>query len=173
MRRRIIIVLVVVLVIFATRILGSRSDSEPSNEMTEAQIAQVDAVAGEAIAERWESYRLAWLSGNADEILSYWTEDMTLWEPGAVMGKNEYEIGLREFLNMGGTVSAFDVESYEVFVHGDVVYQIGQIDLSIQAPGQEPADFANFLFARWEKQNDGVWRVSRAMNSPREPSPEG
>lgn len=43
MKRRVIILLAVVLVIFASRFFPSRSDSAPSNEMTAAEMAQIEA----------------------------------------------------------------------------------------------------------------------------------
>jgi ketosteroid isomerase-like protein len=128
----------------------------------------MDADAVQAIADRWTTYVDAWLSGDAEEVLSYWTPDMRLMEPGSDLGKSDYEIGVREFLGSGGRLLTFDVESYETFVHGEVAYQLGQVVMSIQFAGQEPMEVANRYFSRWEKQADGMWKISRVLSGPRD-----
>ena len=111
----------------------------------------MDADAKHAIADRWTAYVDAWLSGDEEQILSYWAPDMRLMEPGSDLGKSEYETGVREFLGSGGRLLRFDVESFETFVHGDVSYQLGQVVMYIRMADQEPMEVAKCYFSRWNR----------------------
>ena len=103
-------------------------------EMTDADRAEVE----QAIADRWAAFENAVMSRDVEEYLPFWTQDARILEPGMNMGGSELQDFFTEFWGSGGEVFSFDLESYEIFVHGDVAYQIGQYDESFQFPDAEP-----------------------------------
>jgi ketosteroid isomerase-like protein len=104
---------------------------------------------------------------------TYWTPDARILEPGMDLSGSDLFDFARDFWADGGQVLTFEMESSEVFVHGDAAYQIGQYDESLQFPDGAQLEVANFFFVRWEKQRDGMWRISRLMAGPREAPAEG
>lgn len=66
MRRRVIIVLVAVLVILASRFLATPSDPAPSNELTEAEIAQIK----EEVETYYLEYEDAWEALDLERAVS-------------------------------------------------------------------------------------------------------
>ena len=157
----------------AALILLAACQPAPPSEMTDAERAQVEAEAKQAIADRWAAFENALMSRDAEEYRSFWTQDARILEPGMDMRGSDLHDFFREFWGSGGEVFTFSLESYEIFVHGDVAYQIGQYDESFQFPGEEPAEAHNYFFMRWEKQADGVWQIDRLVAGPREAPPEG
>lgn len=133
-------------------------------EMTDADKAEVE----QAIADRWAAFESVILSEDVDEYMSYWTSDTRLLEPGIDLSGSDLSVFISEFWEGGGGVSSLDVQSIEIFVHGDVAYQIAQYDESFQFPGEEPAEAHNYLFARWERGADGVWQIDRLLAGPRD-----
>ncbi len=138
-------------------------------EMTDADKAEVE----QAIADRWAAFESVILSKDVDEYMSYWTQDARILEPGMDLAGSDLHDFFREFWGSGGEVFSFGLESYEIFVHGDVAYQIGQYDESFQFPGEEPAEAHNYFFTRWERGADGVWQIDRLVAGPREAPAEG
>jgi ketosteroid isomerase-like protein len=133
----------------------------------------MDDDAKQAIADRWSNYVDAWLRGDAEEVLSFWTADMRFLEPGGDLDKSAYGTGVRGFLGSGGKLLRMDMEPFEIFVHGDVAYQLGQVEITIQFEGQDSTDMATRFFSRWEKQPDGMWRISRILSGPKDAPTQG
>ncbi|MFG1690650.1 YybH family protein [Gemmatimonadota bacterium] len=140
-------------------------------EMTDAEKAEVE----QAIADLWTGFEEVLLSEdkNVEEYLAFWTEDARILEPGMDMAGRDLFDSFGEFWGSGGEIFTFALESYEVFVHGDVAYQIGQYDESFQFPGAEPAEAHNYCFMRFEKNADGVWQIDRLVAGPREAPADG
>ena len=145
----------------------------PPAEMTGAERAQQEAQVREAVTEALSSLQTDFLSNDAERFLSHWTPDMRVLEPGMDMARAEFEEMIREFWDTGGVISAFDVDPFEVFVHGDVAYQIGQYREAYQFPDAEPDELYYNFFARWEKQSDGAWRIDRWVGGPVDEPTEG
>lgn len=104
---------------------------------------------------------------------SYWTPDARVLQPGMdLSGSDLLDFG-RDFFASGAQIFTLDVQSFEIFVHGEVAYQIGQLDETFQMPGEEPAEAHDYVFTKWEKQTDGAWRISRYLAGPRDAPPEG
>ena len=161
-----------VLVVLGVGFLLFSSPTAPP-EMTEAEIAQLEAEVMQAIDEQWVGYRDAILRGDAEGALSYWTEDMRLLGPGMNLSRSEFETVVREMLGSGMVLTALDFEPFDTFIHGDVVYQIGQLDQAAQAPGGEPVEAHYYILAKWEQQPDGAWRMSRGLQGPVDAPAEG
>ena len=145
----------------------------PPPEMTEADVAQAEAAAKQAINDRWAAYWSAAQSRDIAELMSLWAPDARILEPGTDLQGIDLHEFMRGFWEGGGQVSSFDIQSLEIFVHGDVAYQIAQYDESYQLPGGEPAEAHGNMFIRWVEEPDGVWRISRMVVGPRDALPEG
>lgn len=145
----------------------------PPPEMTEAEMAQAEAAAKQAINDRWAAYWSAAQSRDMDELMSLWAPDARILEPGMDLQGSELHEFMRSFWEGGGQVSSFDIRSLEIFVHGGVAYQIAQYDESYQLPGGEPAEGRGNMFIRWVREPDGAWRISRMVVGARDAVPEG
>ena len=142
-------------------------------EMTEAELAQIEAEATQAIADQWDGFKNAIMNQDVEGWQSLWTSDPRVLEPGMDLSGSDLFAAGREFFESGGEVVAFDLESLEIFVHGDAAYQIAQYVEFFQAPDQEPVEVHANLFARWARQPDGVWKIDRFLAGPRNALPEG
>ncbi len=134
-----------------------------AQEMTDAE---------QSITDRWAAYEKVLLSGDVDGWLSYWTPDARVLGPGMDMSADDLPSYAGEFWEPGGEVFTFAMESFEIFIHGDVAYQIGQFDESFQYAGEEPTEAHNYFFARWEIE-DGIWKIDRWVTGAREAPAEG
>ena len=158
--------LAVLLLVFACQ-------APPPAEMTEAERAQIEAEVKQAIANRWAGFTETVLAVDYDGWASYWTPDARVLQPGMDLSGSAFFDYVRNFFAEGVQFLAFDVESFDIFVHGDAAYQIGQIDESAILSGGESAEWRDYLFVRWVKQEDGEWRISYLFAGPRDAPPEG
>jgi len=142
------------------------SPSAPPAETTEAETARIQAEVTQAITDRLSAYEGFITTSDFEGWWSYWTPDIRILEPGMDMTGNEFHDFGKEFFEAGGSGVSADWESYEVFVHGDVAYQVGRVDETFQLPGADPTVNHNHFFARWEKQPDGMWKMSRFLAGP-------
>jgi len=127
----------------------------------------MDANVEKAIADQWAGFRNALMNQDVGKWLSFWTPDARVMEPGMdVKGSALFDAGT-EFFESGGKVYTFEMESFEIFVHGDVAYQIGQYDESFHLGTGEAVEVHNFVTVRWVKEGDGMWRMSRFVAGPR------
>jgi ketosteroid isomerase-like protein len=127
---------------------------------------QSDAEVLKAITERLDAYNGIASSGDMEGWLSYWTPNVRAMEPGMdLSGQDFFDMG-KEFFESGGKVSSAEWRTEELFVHGNVAYQIGEIHEAFQYAGEEPGEAHNHIFVRWEKGEDGVWKISRFLGSP-------
>ena len=128
----------------------------------------MDADARQAIADQWAKFKTALLNQDVARWQSFWSPDLRMLQPGLDLCGPEYlEFG-RNFFESGGKVFAFDWRTIEVFVHGDVAYEVASYDESFQFSGQEVTTVNHHAFVRWEKQTDGEWRISRLLGGPRD-----
>lgn len=136
--------------------------------MSEAETAQMVAEAQQAIMDRWDAYEAMATEMDLDTWLSYWTEDAWILEPGMDMRGSEIPSFGSDFFELGGQVFSLDLESFDIWVHGDVAYQLGQYDEAFQFPGEDRMEVHNFFSARWVKQADGIWKMNRFLAGPRD-----
>ncbi len=133
----------------------------------------MDADAKKAIQDRWDAYMSIASANDVEGWSSYWTSDARILEPGMdLSGEDLFAFG-KEFFEGGGKVFSLNLEPFDTYVHGDTAYQVGQYDETFQAPGQDPQTVNNHFFARWERQADGEWRISRLVAGPRDTPTEG
>jgi ketosteroid isomerase-like protein len=160
------------LVVLGLAFLLYRSPTAPPM-MTEAEIAQHEAEVMQAIDGQWAGYVEAMLGGDTEGVLSFWTEDMRLWGPGMNLGRRELETLVRDSFGSPMAIRAFDVTPFDTFIHGKVVYQSGQMDVTRPDPDGNPIEDHSYFLAKWVKQPDGAWRMSRGLQGPVEAPEEG
>jgi uncharacterized protein (TIGR02246 family) len=165
-----LITVLAVLVVIGVGFLLYSSPSAPP-EMTEAERAQAEAGVREEIANRFDSYRDALLTGDEGAFMSMYTSDARVFWPGMNLDKNELQAAMAEMFQ-GMTWTAYDVDLQDLFVAGDAAYAIYQLSETFQAEGQEPGSENWNCFTRWEKE-EGVWKVDRDVCGLRDAPPEG
>lgn len=140
------------------------AETPPPEDETDEQAVR------EELSARMDAYGEAALAGDANALVGFWTEDARLWEPGMDMDRSEIGAFLREFLQTG-RVTSFEIEPFDVFVHGDAAYDFGRYDEVLEIEG-ETQEIRGYYAARWERGADGVWRIDRLVAGPRD-APEG
>jgi len=148
-------------------------EDEEASEMTQAETAQMEAEARQAIADQWAVMIDAGPSKDYERYLSCWTPDVQLLEPGVdVTGIEAFRDHMDEFFSTGAEILEFNRESREISVYQDVAYEMGQYTNLVGFPGVDPAEFGSNFFAKWQRGMDGVWRISRfvagSMDAPEE-----
>jgi ketosteroid isomerase-like protein len=157
---------VVAAIVAVLALLYVASSPNAPVEMTDAEIAQHEAEVMQAIDAQWAGYREAMVAGDAEGVLSRWTDDMRLWGPGLDLGRAEFESLVRGSLGSDMVFTAFDFTPFDTSIHGNVVYQIGRMDVTGPGPDGEPVQDHSYALAKWVKQPDGVWRMSRGLQGP-------
>ena len=133
---------------------------------TESDPATDTAAVRQELTDRWAAYKEAIMSGEAEQALGFWTPDGRVLEPGLDLSGNELRDFYREFFSTGQVIS-FDIQAYDQFVHGDVAYEVGEYDETLEVEGEQQT-IQGYFFLRWEKGTDGVWRIDRVVAGPRE-----
>lgn len=135
----------------------------------DAYVADTDAVRQELTA-RMAAYKEAIMSGDAERSLDFWASDARVLEPGVDMSREQFGEFVRDFFATGRVVS-LDIEAYDQFVHGAAAYEVGEYDETMEVQGDQQT-LRNYYFLRWERGDDGEWRIDRFVAGPRE-APSG
>lgn len=135
--------------------------AQPAAEVAAPEEGAVRA----ALEAQLQSYEQAALAGEVTGVLALWTDDALLLEPGLRLSGSDLPRFYEElFAGGGATVTAIDIRTSEVFVHGDVAYSIGDYDETVVLGADaEPMAIHNHYFARWERGADGAWKVDRLV----------
>ena len=169
MRRLILAVLGLVFLVVGVVALVFLGSSQPATtELTEEQEAEVV----QALADRWAGFKEAVENEDYEGWAAYWTHDAWVLQPGSDLRGDDLFDFVRELFASGIDFSVFDEEPLGTFIHGEVAYQMGQVDEVLQSPDAEPWEVHEYYFARWVK-DDGVWRIHRMLAAPRDAPPEG
>ena len=128
------------------------------------------AMVGQELTDQMAAFREAILSGEADRSIGFFTTDAHILEAGVNVAGDEVGDFFREIFETSRILS-FDIEAYDQFVHGDVAYEVGEYDETVEVEGEEET-VQNYYFLRWEKGTDGAWRIDRVVTGPRE-APSG
>ncbi len=119
----------------------------------------------EAIDEARKVIDAAWLSEDADIIISHLADDVILMPPnvGKVTGKEENRNFLQGFFDHF-TMTELKTMEREVIVSGDLAFERGLYEWVIvpEGEGEGTSDEVNFL-GIWQRQSDGAWREVRAI----------
>jgi ketosteroid isomerase-like protein len=162
-------VVAAVIVFMALLFVASRPTAPP--ELTEAEIAQVEAEAAQEIEAMLNAFGEAVLRGDAEAVASYWTSDAVILEPGFRVEGADIPAFMDEVF---GTYryTSWDNTILDLFVHGTVAYAISEYNEVAEAEGQDPMIINNYSFIRLEKE-DGDWKVDRLLGGPRDAPEEG
>ncbi len=133
---------------------------------TESDPATDTAAVRQELTDRMAALEEALLAGDTEEVLGFWTSDAQALEPGLNLSGDQLHEFFRNFLSTDRVVS-FDIEVYDQFVHGDVAYEVGEYDETVEVAGQQQT-VRNHYFLRWERGIDGAWRIDRFLAGPRE-----
>lgn len=120
-----------------------------------------EAAISEKITARYEAYKQALASGNADDAAKFWTQGVHLYGQGLDLDRAALYQHYQQFFTTGSIASNTTLR-YR-FVHGNVVYDIGQADDTETVNGVQSIKKRNYVI-RWEKGHDGVWRIHRIMD---------
>jgi ketosteroid isomerase-like protein len=154
----------------AALLLVAACQTAPPPEMTEAEKAQIEAEVARELASRTEAYREALLSKDAQAVISFWTTDAWFLSPGMNLKGDDLQAFMVEvFPSM--TISAFDAEFFDVFVHGDIAYAMAEYTETVGTEGQPQETLVLNCFTRWENE-DGIWKMDRDVCGPRDAPPE-
>ncbi len=134
----------------------------PANETP----AVDEAAVRQELTDRMNAYRNLMVAGDADAAMAYMTDDVRVLEAGVDLSGAAVGEFVRELFSTGASISMFETEPYDYFVHGDVAYEIGEYDETLVVGG-EPQTVENYYFIRWEKGADGEWRFDRIVTGPR------
>ncbi len=97
----------------------------------------------------------------------YWTEDSRLVGPGMQLDRSQLLEGMRSAFATGIQVNVLRRPTIELFVHGDVAYEMAQAEeVLINTKATSSDTIRNNLFIRWEKGSDGKWRFDRVLLGP-------
>ena len=130
--------------------------SGSSAEAVEAELAQRISDYLEVLTEHRD----------ADLARDYYTEDARLVGPGMDLDRPSLVEGMRGTFEAGIQVQV-NRRTLEVFVHGDVAYEIAQAeDVFLNPDGATANSLRNNMFIRWKRGEDGEWRFHRALLSP-------
>jgi ketosteroid isomerase-like protein len=107
-------------------------------------------------------------SGNAEKILSYWSEDAVLMTPD--QGKLVGHAQLSQMLENAGQIPGFEVnwepQKAHVAKSGELGYVIAHKYFKIP---DESGNLNTYYFIEvgiWEKQNDGTWKNTIDIYNP-------
>ena len=128
--------------------------------------SSAEAVEAE-LAQRISDYlEVLTVHRDADLARDYYTEDARLVGPGMDLDRQSLVEGMKGTFGAGIQVQV-NRRTLEVFVHGDVAYEIAQAeDVFLSPDGTTANRLRNNMFIRWKRGEDGEWRFHRALLSP-------
>lgn len=118
------------------------------------------------------------LAGDAETLISLWSDDLVSLPPSGPIrrGREENEIGLRESMRRSSDFVPLDyvLDFEEVRVLGDHAFEWGTYRGAMRpASGGEPVRISGKLMRILARQADGSWRIARTIftSDPPTPSP--
>ncbi|MFD0998089.1 YybH family protein [Ohtaekwangia kribbensis] len=124
-----------------------------------------DDAISQKITDRFEAYREALISGNLATASHFWTTDVHLYGEGLDVNREGLYEYYRVFFESGSIVSS-TIKLHARFVHDNVAFDIGQSENTVEINGVQSVKKTNYV-VRWVKGHDGVWRINRIMDLPR------
>jgi ketosteroid isomerase-like protein len=125
-----------------------------------------NVMTNQQITNQSNAYTKALTSGNTDEVSKFWTEGIHFYGEGLDVNRDGLYQYYRQFFQTG-SIQASNVSLKYRYVHGNVVYDIGQSEDTVIINGAQSIKKHNYII-RWEKEHDKVWRISRIMNLHRD-----
>ncbi len=138
------------------------AEQAPPAEPVESDQAAVAAAIDSAFTAFFDAAKV----GDVDAMLTHLTADARILEPGIRAGRDEFGTIVRELFGADGGVVSIDLRRDDLFGHGDVVYDVGEYDEVLATVHGEMRIEGNY-FIRWERGDDGAWRIDRVVVGPR------
>lgn len=112
-----------------------------------------------AIEEGCLKFGEAVRQGDAAALAALYTDDATLLPPDSEMIKGKQ--GIEAFWSGGFQMGIKDVvlTTVDVFGSGDLAYEIGKANITIQLEGQEPIEQKGKYVVVWKQAADGLWKL--------------
>ena len=110
---------------------------------------------------------------NVDDIVSFYTDDASMLPPNMPIatGKQAIRGVWAGLLGNPGFSASWDSTKAEAALSGDVAYDIGTYQLTMNDPQGKPmSDHGKYLVV-WKKQPDGKWKAAADMFSSDLPLP--
>ena len=113
----------------------------------------------DAIAAAVRNFTDSFERGDAAAVAAWYSRDATLMPPDSPMLKGTDAI--RDFwqgaMNMG--VKGAQLETLEVEERGDIAYELGRFELTLQSPGGEGVKMRGKYVVVWKKEDGGGWKM--------------
>jgi len=161
------------LVLFSLTACQPPASEEPSESMSESDMAEPAGLSAEDLAAH-EATTQAWmdavLAADWDALGATYTEDAVLMAPNseAIVGR----AGIQAFFESFPPIGGIELHPAEVEGVGDLAYVRGTFTLTLTPEGADPIiDSGKYLEIR-RKQADGTWLLSRDLFNSSLPLPE-
>jgi uncharacterized protein (TIGR02246 family) len=113
-------------------------------------------------------------SGDLEKILSYWSDDASVFPPGspALVGKAAIRAYVAQSLQMPGFRISWKTNEVSVAAGGDLAYGIGTNRVSFDGPDGKRVTVEGKAVTVWRKDASGAWKcVVDIWNDVSAPSP--
>jgi hypothetical protein len=138
-----------------------RPAPEPQRISTDTEAS----VRGE-LDQRMATYVRVLLEGDTVRIRAFWTADARALGPGMDLSGSAIVSFVNEAFLAGTAITSLNVRPIDTFVHGDAAYELGQVEETLQVPGQNRTTTRANYFLRWERSSDDMWRIDRFLTGP-------
>lgn len=119
-----------------------------------------------ALVRRIAEYEQALLRGDPAEVKGFWTEDARVLLPGLDLQGAAVAAFVDDFYGGGGAVTSVEFRTADRFVYGDAAYELGQYEETARAGSGDREEVRGNYFLRWERGEDGSWRIDRFVAGP-------
>jgi uncharacterized protein (TIGR02246 family) len=126
-----------------------------------ASLAVAQDQAQQAIEDRVRAFVTAFNAKDAAAIASLYTEDATLFPPGAmpITGRSAIRKFWQEGIDSG--LSNITLKPTEIASSGDLAYEVGVFVASIPGKDGKRMTLAGKYIVLWKRERDGTWRLHR------------
>ena len=126
-----------------------------------------EATAKSEIESRIAGYLDAIKRRDVDAISDFWTGDAVLLGPGMELNRASILQGMQSVFKAGTRVHVLKRVTSELFVHGDVAYEMAKAEEVFISDAAASRDTTrNNMFIRWSRGPDGAWRFHRVLLGP-------
>ena|SRR5438552_9854491 len=106
------------------------------------------------------------LANDAERMMSQWTEDIVLLQPGAPIMRGRAAIAEAFRSVEAPEISDYVLDIHEVKVVGDHAFQWGTYRYSMRPrSGRDPIQTGGKIMRILQRQSDGTWKIHRGMTT--------
>jgi len=137
--------------------------SAPPPEPPDTRAADEAAICA-AVVE-WSK---AFENKDADKFVSFYTEGASLFPPGApkATGKEAIHAVIAGLMSAPGFNGSFATDTVEVARSGDLAYETGTYQLTVNDAKGKPVTTPGKYVVAWKKQADGSWKAVADIFNP-------